>query len=337
MAKTKHSANAGKGVFIDPIEGTQLSLDMEETAQLLDKLQSENQKMTFCQWIIMITADSYEELEKNTAILHTILRTNQIESTNAPYRQEVAFASALPIGNSCSSDTENNLQVRRTMSTETTALFSPFNASELMHEGGLWYGQNSLARSVIMFDRRLLDNPNGFIFGVPGSGKSFLAKLEMIFSILSTTDEILILDPEREYTALAELLGGEVIHISENSKTHINPLDLTENPDKTDTEYDPITAKLDFMLSFFSCILGNQEISPVQKSIIDSVMRETYKKNDHPTLKEYYAELERYEQTAADEAKSAVTYLRQTLHLHVHGSMSVLDYTFCLCNHLCHS
>lgn len=325
MTKTKRSANAGKGVFVDPIEGTQLSLDMEETAQLLDKLQSENQKMTFCQWIIMITADSYEELEKNTAILHTILRTNQIESTNAPYRQEVAFASALPIGNSCSSDTENNLQVRRTMSTETTALFSPFNASELMHEGGLWYGQNSLARSVIMFDRRLLDNPNGFIFGVPGSGKSFLAKLEMVFSILSTTDEILILDPEREYTALAELLGGEVIHISENSQTHINPLDLTENPDKTDMEYDPITAKLDFMLSFFSCILGNQEISPVQKSIIDSVMRETYKKNDHPTLKEYYAELERYEQTAADEAKSAVTYLRQTLHLYVHGSMSVFS------------
>lgn len=325
ITKTKRSADAGKGVFVDPIEGTQLSLDMEETAQLLEKLQSENQKMTFCQWIIMVTADSYEELDKNTEMLRTILRTNQIESMNAPYRQEVAFSSVMPVGNSFSCDTENNLQVRRTMSTETTALFSPFNARELMHQGGLWYGQNSLSRSVIMFDRRLLDNPNGFIFGVPGSGKSFLAKLEMIFSILSTTDEILILDPEREYTALAELLGGEVIHISENSRTHINPLDLTENPDKTDTEYDPITAKLDFLLSFFSCILGNQVISPIQKTIIDSVMRETYKKNDHPTLKEYYAELERYEQTAADEVKSAVTYLRQTLHLYVHGSISVFS------------
>lgn len=323
ITKTKRASDAGKGAFVDPIEGTQLSLDMEETALLIEKLQSENQKMTFCQWIIMVTADSFEELKKNTEILRTILRTYQIEPMNAPYRQEVAFASTLPIGNSFSSDTENNLQVRRTMSSESTALFMPFNVCELMHEGGLWYGQNTLAHSVIMFDRRRLPNPNGFIFGVPGSGKSFLAKLEMIFSILSTTDEILILDPEREYTALAELLGGEVIHIGENSKTHINPMDITENPDADDTEYDPIKAKLDFLLSFFSCILGNQEITPIQKTIIDNVMHETYSKHSKPTLREYYTELENYEKTAADEVKSAVTYLRQTLHLYVHGSMNV--------------
>lgn len=323
ITKTKRAAEAGKGGFVDPIEGTQLSLDMEETAQFLDKLQSENQKMTFCQWIVMVTADSFEELKKNTEMLRTILRTNQIESLNAPYRQEIAFASVLPIGNSFSADTENNLQVRRTMSSEATALFMPFNVCELMHEGGLYYGQNTLAHSVIMFDRRRLPNPNGFIFGVPGSGKSFLAKLEMIFSILSTTDEILILDPEREYTALAQLLGGEVIHISENSKTHINPMDLTQNPNADDTEYDPIKAKLDFLLSFFSCILGNQELSPIQKTIIDHVMHETYNKHSKPTLKEYYAELEKYEKTAADEVRSAVTYLRQTLHLYVHGSMNV--------------
>ena len=159
--------------------------------------------------------------------------------------------------------------------------------------------------------------------GVPGSGKSFLAKLEMIYSILQTKDEVLIVDPEGEYTALAEMLGGEVIYISENSQTHINPLDLTINPDKEDKEYDPIKAKLDFMLSFFSTILGNQEISPIQKTIIDNVMHETYNNHDKPTLKEYYEELVKYENVAADETKSAVTYLRQTLHLYVHGSMNV--------------
>ena len=323
ITKTKRASDAGNGAFVDPIQGTELEENMEETAEFIEALQSKNQKMTYCQWIIMLTADSYDELQQDTAILRTILRKKQIESMNAPYRQEVAFDSALPVGNSFSNDTEHNLQVRRTMSTETTALFMPFNARELMHKGGLWYGQNSLANSVIMFDRRKLDNPNGFIFGVPGSGKSFLAKLEMVFSILSTTDEILIVDPEREYTALAELLGGEVIHISENSQTHINPLDLTENPNPEDHEYDPIKAKLDFLVSFFSCIQGNQDVTPIQKTIIDTVMRDTYKKNAHPTLKEYYAELEHYEKNAADEIKSAAAYLRQTLHLYVHGSMNV--------------
>ena len=180
-----------------------------------------------------------------------------------------------------------------------------------------------MTQNLIIFDRRKLKNPNGFIFGVPGSGKSFLAKLEMIYSILQTDEEILILDPEGEYTAISEMLGGEVIYISENSQTHINPLDLTENPDKDDKEYDPIKAKLDFMLSFFSTILGNQEISPIQKTIIDNVMHETYKNHTTPTLREYYEELKKYEDTATDETKSAATYLRQTLHLYVHGSMNV--------------
>lgn len=323
IAKTKKSSEAAHGGFVDPIEGTQLAMDMEQAAEFLDDLQTRNQKMTLCQCIIMITAGSYEELEKNTAAIQIILRKYQIESLNAPYRQEVAFDSVFPVGNSFSCDTENNLQVRRTLSSESTAVFMPFDTRELLHKGGLYYGQNRLSHNVIMFDRKQLDNPNGFIFGVPGSGKSFLAKLEMIFSILATSDEILILDPEREYTALAELLGGEVIYISENSHTHINPMDLTENPNPDDTDYNPIKAKLDFMLSFFSCILGNQEISPIQKTIIDNVMHETYKKHSKPTLKEYYAEMELYESQAADEVKSVVAYLRQTLHLYVHGSMNV--------------
>lgn len=323
IAKVRKAAQSSNGAFVDPIEGTQLAVDKAQAQDFLKDLQERNQKMTLCQFIIMVTAESYDELKKNTEAIEIVLRKHQIESINAPYRQEQAFASVLPIGNSSSCDKEKNIQVRRTLSSESTAVFMPFNARELLHEGGIYYGQNKITKNIIMFDRKKLKNPNGFIFGVPGSGKSFLAKLEMIFSILSTTDEILILDPEREYSAIAELLGGEVIYISENSQTHINPMDLTENPDQDDKEYDPIKAKLDFLLSFFSCILGNQEITPIQKTIIDNVMHNTYKSYKKPTLKEYYAELEKYESTAADETKSEVVYLRQTLQLYVHGSMNV--------------
>lgn len=325
IAKVRKAAQSSNGAFVDPIEGTQLAVDKAQAQDFLQDLQERNQKMTLCQFIVMVTADSFDELKKNTEAVEIILRKHQIEPMNAPYRQEQAFSSVIPIGNSSSYDKEKNIQTRRTLSSESTAVFMPFNARELLHEGGLYYGQNKMTKNIIMFDRKKLKNPNGFIFGVPGSGKSFLGKLEMIFSILATTDEILILDPEREYTALAELMGGEVIYISENSQTHINPMDLTENPDKDDKEYDPIKAKLDFLLSFFSCILGNQEITPIQKTIIDNVMHATYKKYKKPTLKEYYAELEEYENTAADETKSEVVYLRQTLQLYTHGSMNVFS------------
>lgn len=318
-------AAASNGAFIDPIEGTKLAIDKAQAQEFLSDLQERNQKMTLCQFLVMITADSHDELDQNTEAVEILLRKYQIEPIHAPYRQEQAFASTLPIGNSISYDKEHNIQVRRTLSSESTAVFMPFNAIELLHENGLYYGTNKMTKNIMLFDRKKLKNANGFIFGVPGSGKSFMAKLEMIYAILSTNDEILILDPEREYTALAEMLGGEVIYISENSATHINPMDLTANPDQTDKEYDPIKAKLDSMLSFFSCILGNQEISPIQKTIIDNVMHETYKKYEKPTLKEYYAELEEYEQHAADETRSEIVYLRQTLHLYVHGSMNVFS------------
>lgn len=322
ISKVRKAAEAANGAFIDPIEGTQLATDMVQAQEFLEDLQNRNQKMTLGQFLIMIKADSFEELQAVTESLIILLRKYQIETGSAATRQEQAFCSILPIGNSNSLDKTNNIQTRRTLSSESTAVFMPFNACELLHKKGIYYGQNKLSHSLIMFDRTRLKNPNGFLFGVPGSGKSVTAKLEIIFSYLAMDDEVIVVDPEREYVTLAKKLGGEVITISENSTSHINPLDLTENPDVDDREYSAVKAKLDFLLSFFSTIMGNQEITPLQKTVIDSVMTVTYKNHTEPTLKEFYAELEKYESTATDEEKSSVAYLRQALHLYVHGSMN---------------
>jgi hypothetical protein len=105
----------------------------------------------------MITADSHEELEKNTETLKIITRKNQITLSVAPYRQEQAFSSVLPLGNSNSNDKDKNLQVRRTLSSESTAVFCPFNAKELVHDGGLYYGDYfkvnrlNLTRTILLY------------------------------------------------------------------------------------------------------------------------------------------------------------------------------------------
>lgn len=323
IAKTRKVASAANGGFVDPIAGTQLERDEAHAQEFLADIQTRGQKMIRAQFLVMLTADSYDELKKNTEALQIILRRYQVGIIAAPYRQEVALASLLPIGNSCGFDKTNNLQTRRTLSSESVAGFMPFNAVELLHHGGIFYGINQMSKNVIFFDKSRLDNPNAFIFGIPGAGKSVTSKLEMLFSALSTTDEIIILDPEREYTPLVQALGGEIIYISATSTSHINPLDLTENPDPTDHEYDPVKAKLDFLLSFFSTILGNKEISPIQKTIIDEVMHTTYDEYDEPTLKEYYEVLQKYEKNCTDESKKDATYLRQALQLYVTGSMNV--------------
>ena len=44
----------------------------------------------------------------------------------------------------------------------------------------------------------------------PGSGKSFSAKREITNAFLATDDDIIVCDPESEYTPLVTRMGGQV-------------------------------------------------------------------------------------------------------------------------------
>lgn len=62
-------------------------------------------------------------------------------------------------------------------------------------------------------------NPNGLFLGVPGSGKSFAAKRELVNVFLATRDRIIVVDPMGEYSPLIKRLGGQVIEIAPDSPT----------------------------------------------------------------------------------------------------------------------
>ena len=91
------------------------------------------------------------------------------------------------------------------------AVFIPFRAQEVVDDGGIWFGQNAITNNLIMCNKEKLMNPNAFQLGVPGSGKSFLTKEQIVFLALATQDDIIICDPEAEYSLLVKELGGEVI------------------------------------------------------------------------------------------------------------------------------
>lgn len=323
--KTRRAAESSRGVYVDTMTGSKLEEDIEKAREFLDDIKNRGQNMIKAQFIIMIKAYSYEQLQNDTDVINTILRKYSIESINAPFRQEVALSSVLPLGNSNSADKDNNLQFRRTMSSESISGFTPFNCVELLHPNGVYYGINQMSKNPIIFDRNELNNPNGFIFGVPGSGKSVTTKLEIIYTMLRFDDEIIIIDPEREYTPLVELLGGEVIYISQSSASKINPLDLVPNPDpEHDKEYDPINAKLDLLLSFFSVVL-NKEITPIQKTVIYESLIKTYEQCDKPTLKELHKNIEEYAKTCDDVEKESTISLAKALQLYATGGMNLFS------------
>lgn len=287
-----------------------------EAEELLDDLRSKNQKMFLDNVVIMVTAKDMEELDSNTETIEAVVRKHICSLSTLKFQQEKGMQSVLPLGN-CT------LKVRRTLTTESTAVFMPFSGKEINHKNGKYYGLNALSNNMILFDRLQLKNPNGFILGSPGSGKSFSAKREMLNVFLATDDDIIIIDPEREYTNLVAALKGETIYVSPASNNYINPLDMSK--DYSDDE-SPLVMKSDFILSFCECLVGKQGLTAKEKGIIDRCLTMTYGEylinfdNEKiPTLMDFYDVLKAQpEKEAQGLALSFELYIKGNLNVFAH-------------------
>lgn len=257
--------------------------DMEqqrkEAKEFLDDLTVRDQRMMLGCITICHLADSKEELDNDSKTLMSIARSNMCDIQPLAFssRQLDGLSTVLPVG-------VNKLDIVRTLITESAAVFIPFRAQEVMDRRGIWFGQNAITNNLILCNKELLLNPNAFQLGVPGSGKSFLTKEQIIFIALSTDDDILICDPEGEYAPLVKELGGEVIQISAGSSTHINALDMEEGYGDSGN---PVGDKSQFVMSLFEQ-LDRDGIKPIDRSIIDRcvalVFQDYYQTKQVPTL-----------------------------------------------------
>ena len=256
-----------------------------ETKEMLGDLTNRDQRMMFGLVTMVHLADTKEQLDSDTESLLTVARKHLCQMSILRWQQKDGLDTVLPYG-------LRKITALRTLTTESTAVFIPFRAQEIMQDGGIYYGQNAVSKNMIVADRRKLLNGNSFRLGVSGSGKSFSAKEEIVSIALSTDDDILILDPESEFGYLTEALGGEVIRVSAASDTHINALDM----DKAYGDArNPLIEKSQFVLSLFEQLVGSEGVSAKEKSILDRCTYEVYREymaNNYtgqpPTLKDLY-------------------------------------------------
>ena len=245
--------------------------DMEqqrkEVREFLDDLTTRDQKMFKVIITVMHTADTLKQLNSDTEAIQAIGRNHMCQIGILKYQQLEGFNATLPIG-------INKIEARRTLTTESLAVFMPFKVQEIQHDGGVFQGVNVISKNMIIVNRRYLLNGNCFILGVSGSGKSFTAKEEMVNLLLSTDADVMIIDPEREYSALVEAMDGQVIELSAKSKNHINCLDI--NKEYADGA-SPIAFKAEFVLSLFEQVIGKGGVNAIQKSIVDRCLANVYK------------------------------------------------------------
>jgi hypothetical protein len=281
--------------------------DMEqqrkESKEFLDDLTTRDQRMMFAVLTLVHIADSKEQLDSDTETLFTTARKHLCQFSTLTFQQMDGLNTALPYG-------LRKIDAIRTLTTESTAVFILFRAQEISHSGGIYYGQNAISKNMIIANHKCLLNGNSFILGVSGSGKSFTAKREIVNQILASDDDIILIDPEREYSLLVKAMGGEIIHISATSPNHINAMDM--NRDYGDGA-NPVILKSEFVLSLCEQLIGGQNLGAKQKSLIDRCTANVYRKylqsnyrDNPPTLQDFHAELLKQSEPEAQEIALAI-------------------------------
>lgn len=273
--------------------------DKEESEDLLQGLTKENDKLFVTTFVFTLFAENEDQLKSFETQLKMIADQNLLVVNPLNMQQEDGLATSLPIGN-------KKITIDRLMTSKTVASIIPFDVLDVKDDHGMYYGLNAASGNLILLDRGKGANYNACILGMPGVGKSFAAKREIINVLLNTDDEVYIIDPEREYTALANELGGSVVKIANGSNIHINPFDLNINNIDDDNSGDPVKVKCDFVHTICEIMIGGKYgLSPIEESIIDRVTINIYDRylkelnrigvsqsfELAPTLEDFYNEL----------------------------------------------
>ena len=281
-----------------------LEQQRKESKEFLDDLTTRDQRMMFAVLTMVHTADTKEQLDNDTEALLTTARKHLCQFAVLKYQQMDGLNTALPFG-------VRKIDALRTLTTESLAVFIPFRVQEIYHKDGIYYGQNVISKNMIIANRRHLLNGNSFILGVSGAGKSFTAKEEMTNIILTDPNaDVIVIDPEREYSPLVKAMQGEVIHISATSESHINAMDI--NSDYGDGA-NPVILKSEFILSLCEQLIGGTSLGAKQKSIIDRCTASVYRyfqqgnyKGTPPTLQDFREELLKQNEPEAQEIALAI-------------------------------
>lgn len=246
--------------------------EKEEIEEMLDAVRQNGQKQFWVGVSIAVFAETLDELEQYTSTVEQICSGNNCKLKTYMNMQREGLNTVLPIG-------VRNSSNMRAMFTQSAAGFIPFHVMELFDDSfqPFFYGVNKDSKNPIVFSRKSLDNPNGFIFGISGSGKTMTcSKFEMGSVFLTTEEDIIAIDPQLEYRDVCSSFNGSYINFGPETQEYMNMFHC--DLDKLRTTPDVIIKeKITLTHSVIEQLLDG-DMPPGIKTIVERCVRSMYER-----------------------------------------------------------
>jgi type IV secretory pathway VirB4 component len=269
----KKSAQIESSIRIESEQGKVRDPKLEAVLQDIDGLRDKLQLGTerFFQYCLYfaVYGQSKKELTRLVDKIEGMLASMLVYVKPATLQMEQGLNSILPLNH-------DELFVTRNLDTSALSLSFPFTTTELTRDEGILYGINKFNNTLIIFDRFKLENANMVVFAKAGAGKSYAVKLEALRSLMLGA-EVIIVDPEDEYHALSQAVGGAYIDVSLNSDKNMNPFDLPKVIEEGE-EKDRLRSAIGALHGLINVMLG--KLSPEEDAIMDRALIETYALKD---------------------------------------------------------
>lgn len=261
----------------DPLKKRQLEKQVEAAEHQLMKFLENESSYIYQYTYIYLQAKSLDELNALSDSVHNTLVKLQLKAMTPIKAMYQTFWSAMPILENLLGD-----YTYKQSNTEAASSMFPFDDAEILtiNPRSDVEGVNKDTGSLIAIDyldRRNTLNQNMVVIGTSGVGKTTYM-VQKILRYFARGVKVFIIDPENEYTSIVEHLGGTVVHLSSNSSTKINPLEVfsenvvNEGPADMDMV---LKDKIQRLLGFFQVL--KQDITQVEKAILDAVLRQVYR------------------------------------------------------------
>lgn len=245
--------------------------EKKEIEEMMDDVRENDQKIFWFGANYLLMADSKKELDSSISNVNLILDKYGLKTETFRMRQREGLNTVLPIG-------VRQVDAMRGLFTRAAAAFVPFYVKDVnMGTNSFFYGVNQLSKKVIFGNRKKLINGSGFVFGVPGSGKSFTgSKLEIGQVMIATEDDIIIIDPTHEYFDVADAFAGEKIIFSTDSETYFNPFDFNLSICADKKAFRDMKSEKSTLIMGIGCQCMGDEFQSGHASIVDRCVHKMF-------------------------------------------------------------